>query len=122
MKTVLDSLGIPASLPKLSVSWYASGGFPDMGELFIAREAGPEMVGSIGNRTAVANNSQIVESVSQGVAEAQQEQNALLRRQNALLEAILAKSGDVRLDGRKVASTLERIQREKGVVIAGGAY
>ena len=46
---------------------YASGGFPDVGEMFIAREAGPELVGSIGNRTAVANNDQIVEGISAGV-------------------------------------------------------
>lgn len=49
---------------------YAAGGFPTDGEMFIAREAGPEMVGSIGNRTAVANNDQIVESVSRGVYQA----------------------------------------------------
>ena len=46
---------------------FASGGFPAEGQMFIAREAGPEMVGSIGNRTAVANNDQIVSAVSQGV-------------------------------------------------------
>lgn len=49
---------------------YASGGFPDEGQLFIAREAGAEMVGSIGRRTAVANNDQIVDAVSAGVASA----------------------------------------------------
>ena len=49
---------------------YAAGGFPADGEMFIAREAGPEMVGSIGNRTAVVNNDQIVESVSRGVYQA----------------------------------------------------
>lgn len=49
---------------------YAGGGFPTDGEMFIAREAGPEMVGTIGNRTAVANNDQIVESVSRGVYQA----------------------------------------------------
>ena len=49
---------------------FATGGFPEVGEMFIAREAGPELVGSIGNRTAVVNNQQIVESVSRGVAEA----------------------------------------------------
>ena len=48
----------------------ASGGMVDAGQMFIAREAGPEMVGSIGNRTAVANNDQIVESVSKGVYQA----------------------------------------------------
>ena len=49
---------------------YAQGGFPGEGQMFVAREAGPEMVGTIGNRTAVANNDQIVESVSRGVYQA----------------------------------------------------
>lgn len=51
----------------LSIPRLADGGMVSTGQMFIAREAGPEMVGSIGNRTAVANNDQIVESVSQGV-------------------------------------------------------
>jgi hypothetical protein len=49
---------------------YADGGFVDEGQLFIAREAGTEMVGSIGRRTAVANNDQIVEGITYGVREA----------------------------------------------------
>ena len=54
-----------------SVSWYQNGGFPNVGELFYARENGvPELVGSIGNRTAVANNDQIVSAVSIGVEKA----------------------------------------------------
>ncbi|MCI8378624.1 MAG: hypothetical protein HFH72_08920 [Lachnospiraceae bacterium] len=52
------------------VKTYAEGGFPSTGQMFIAREAGPELVGNIGNRTAVVNNEQIVISVSQGVAKA----------------------------------------------------
>lgn len=47
---------------------YASGGFPEKGQLFVAREAGPELVGSMGGRTAVANNDQIVQGIEQGVA------------------------------------------------------
>ena len=38
--------------------------------MFVAREAGPELVGTIGGQTAVVNNSDIVASVSQGVAQA----------------------------------------------------
>ena len=72
---------------------YATGGFPDAGQLFLAREAGPEMVGSIGNRTAVANNDQIVEGIASGVAAANEEQNALLKRQNEILLGILRKAG-----------------------------
>ena len=49
---------------------FASGGYPDEGQMFIAREAGPEMVGTIGGRTAVATNNDIVSAVSQGVANA----------------------------------------------------
>ena len=52
----------PIYIPKL-----AEGGFPNEGQLFVAREAGAEMVGNIGRRTAVANNDQIVSAVSDGV-------------------------------------------------------
>ena len=49
---------------------FASGGFPETGQMFIANEKGPELVGNIGSSTAVVNNNQIVESVAQGVASA----------------------------------------------------
>lgn len=52
------------------VQAYADGGFVNEGQLFIAREAGAEMVGSIGRKTAVANNDQIVEGITGGVREA----------------------------------------------------
>lgn len=55
------------TVAKLSIPRLADGGMVNDGQMFIAREAGPEMVGSIGNRTAVVNNDQIVDSVSQGV-------------------------------------------------------
>ena len=46
----------------------AEGGFLNTGEMFIAREAGPELVGRIGSKTAVANNDQIVSSIAKGLA------------------------------------------------------
>lgn len=55
------------SLNRVKVSTYESGGLPDFGQLFLARESGPELVGTIGGRNAVVNNDQIVESVSKGV-------------------------------------------------------
>lgn len=55
------------SVPKIPM--LANGGYVDQGQLFIAREAGAEMVGSIGRRTAVANNDQIVEGITNGVRE-----------------------------------------------------
>lgn len=58
------------SLPRFNLNWYANGGFPDMGEMFIARESGPELVGKMGNRSAVANNNQIIAGIRAGVFEA----------------------------------------------------
>ena len=46
---------------------FATGGFPDEGQMFIAREAGPEMVGTVGGRTAVATNADIVAAIEGGV-------------------------------------------------------
>ena len=68
---ILSALGIPTQIPKLNVEWYASGGtnIPS-GQLFVAREAGAEMVGAIGRKTTVANNQQIVDGIYKGVYQA----------------------------------------------------
>lgn len=60
-------LGASVKVPDLKISWYANGGFPDMGQLFIARERGAEMVGNIGGKTAVANNDQITSAIAAAV-------------------------------------------------------
>lgn len=49
------------------VNYYDSGGLPPVGQMFVARERGPELVGQIGSHTAVMNNDQIVSSVAYGV-------------------------------------------------------
>lgn len=86
---------------------YASGGFPEPGELFIAREAGPELVGTINGRTAVANNDQIVQAVSDGV-----------------FNAVVSAMGDrddrplqvrVYLDSREIKTGQQRLNRAMGV-------
>lgn len=70
---------------------YADGGFPAQGQLFMAREAGPELVGTMGGQTAVANNDQIVAGIQNGVAQANEGQNDLIRETNGLLRALLQK-------------------------------
>ena len=63
--------GIGFNIPVFNgISWYAKGGFPDAGEMFVARENGPELVGRMGNRTTVANNQQIVDGIAQAVGPA----------------------------------------------------
>ena len=87
-----------------NISWYAKGGFPDEGQLFIANEAGPEMVGTMNNRTAVANNDQIVEGIREGVYEA--------------VSAAMSQSGgnntpvNIYLDGKQIATSTTRYQRQ----------
>lgn len=94
--------------------WYANGGFPESGQMFIAREAGPEMVGTMGGRTAVANNDQIVQGIAGGVSSAMVGQNQLLAEQNRLLRQILEKDTSVRLDGAAVAKSINRANRVYG--------
>lgn len=57
------------SVPSFNLRWYAKGGFPNMGEMFIAGEKGPEMVGQIGKKNAVANNTQITAAIKEAVVE-----------------------------------------------------
>lgn len=84
--------------PNINILPYANGGFPETGQMFIANEAGPELIGTIGSRTAVANSDQIVAGVANGVAAGQAEQNALLRQQNDYLRALLNKESTVKVE------------------------
>lgn len=108
-------------LPKFtSVHKFASGGFPTTGEMFIARESGPEMVGTMGGKTAVANNDQIVSGVSAGVAAGQAEQNALLRQQNDYLRRILEKETTINFKpssdaGKWISRSSDMYARNTGV-------
>lgn len=84
---------------------FANGGFPTEGQLFFANEAGAEMVGSIGGRTAVANNQDIVEGIRQGV-----------------YDAVVAANGNgnsdvnvrVYLDSREIKAGQQRLARAMG--------
>lgn len=138
VKSWLGSLDFKLNfkLPKIGVNWgtrsvagfqisyptgfytYARGGFPDMGELFIAREAGPEMVGKIGNKTTVANNDQIVEGISEGVYAA-----VLAAMRASETNGNGGQSVNVYLDGRQITSSVEKRQRERGATIMrNGVY
>ena len=97
---------------EIKVPKFASGGYPNTGELFLAREAGPELVGSIRGRSAVANNDQIVEGIRQGVYEAvSAAQNG---NRGGTIEVKLY------IDGRQVAASVEKAQRERGATIYPG--
>lgn len=103
----------------LKLKAYAMGGFPDAGQMFIAREAGPEMVGTIGNKSAVVNNDQIIAGISEGVSDANAEQNALLREEISILRRLLDKDTNVTayVGTGSLISGLERKNRRDGRTI-----
>lgn len=93
---------------------YADGGFPKVGEMFYANESGPELVGKIGNRTAVVNKTQIVESVSSGVERANDETNALLRTVIEYQKLLLKKETNVNIDGKRADKRISKARRNTG--------
>ena len=106
-----------------NITGYATGGFPTRGDYFLANENGkPEYVGSIGGRTAVANQNQIIQGISYGVSMANSEQNMLLRAQNELLRQLLAKGNDVYLNGRKVTDVLNQTANARGTNPLSGGF
>lgn len=112
----LSPIGALVNLGK-KIFGFASGGFPDAGQLFIAREAGAEMVGSLGGHTAVANNDQIVEGIREGVEAAMERQNQLLRRQNELLQALLEKEGSTEVNVSSFYQAVNRTNQRNGKTI-----
>ena len=97
------------------ITLWAGGGFPPAGQLFIAREAGPELVGNIGGRSAVANNDQIVESVSIGVYQAV---SAAMGGNDGGEPARI----NVYLDGEKIYENQQKIARNRGYDLGMGAF
>lgn len=88
-------VSLAPDIPRFTIPAYAGGGFPAQGQLFIANEQGPELVGRMGSAPAVANNDQIISGITEGVSRGQEEQNRLLREQNDLLRRMLAKDNSV---------------------------
>ena len=104
----VEKMGLPG-LPHLAIDWYAQGGFPDSGDLFIAREAGPELVGTMGNRSVVANNTQIIEGIAQA------SYNGMRR---ALEEVPISNKTDVYVGTKKLTDVITRQKRFNDVRFA----
>ena len=72
IKAVIDSasksvVSLISGIMKNTFGKFADGGFPNVGQMFIARESGPELVGTMRGRTAVANNYQIEDGIYRAV-------------------------------------------------------
>lgn len=73
-----------------TLRFYKNGGFPDMGDLFVANEAGPELVGTVNGKNAVASNNEIT-GIRDAIYDSSRQELAMLRRQNDLLMQIVQK-------------------------------
>ena len=117
IKLVNDNFGWAgvniSQLKRVTIPKMATGGYVDEGQLFIAREAGAEMVGSMNNRAAVANNDQIVEGIYQGVYSA-------VRAALSQTEGGQSNNVNVYLDGKQITAAVEKRQRERGATIMTG--
>ena len=109
-KTLHDDFGIDL---------WAGGGFPTVGQLFIAREAGAELVGNIGGRTAVANNEQIVAGIATGVRDAN---SPVVDAINTLIGVVAEKEMSVNVGDDEIGRANERYTRKRGVNVNSGAF
>lgn len=101
------------------IPFFEDGGFPNEGQLFIAREAGAEMVGAMGRRTAVANNDQIVEGISAGVSVAN---DGVIAAIYALLNVVKEKDFSVNIGDNQIGESYDRYNRARGVRVNTGAF
>ena len=101
------------------IPFFEDGGFPNEGQLFIAREAGAEMVGAMGRRTAVANNDQIVEGISAGVSVAN---DGVIAAIYALLNVVEEKEFSVNIGDNQIGESYDRYNRTRGVRVNTGAF
>lgn len=101
------------------IPFFEDGGFPNEGQLFIAREAGAEMVGAMGRRTAVANNDQIVEGISAGVSVAN---DGVIAAIYALLNVVEEKDMSVVIGDNEIGHSYDRYKEKRGRQVSTGVF
>lgn len=67
---IYKALGLEG-FPKLSFKYYANGGLPPVGQMFVANEKGAELVGHLGGQTFVANQNQMMDLLDKKIGNAQ---------------------------------------------------
>lgn len=117
--TTSGKFGInPPSVPEFHVEYKANGGLVDNGQLFVAREAGPEMIGSLGSHpNAVANNEDIVSGIRQGVSDANSQEIALLKQMNENLLRLLDKDVVAQITTGQITSALKQQNQRFGTTV-----
>ena len=100
-----DVIGIDIEIPEINhidIPELKDGGFPSVGNLFIANEAGPELVGTMDNKPVVANNEQIVDGIRKAAYEGMKQ---------ALMETSVGGDTSVVIEG-DVAKFFKAVKKE----------
>lgn len=101
---------------RFNIEMFANGGFPKSGELFLAREAGAEMVGNIGGKTAVANNDQIERAIFNAVLTAMSQ--AMANGSSQPIEL----NQKIELDGDVIYNNQQKVSARRGINFGLGAF
>lgn len=101
---------------RFNIEMFANGGFPRSGELFIAREAGPELVGSIGGKTAVGGNDQIERAIFNAVLTAMSQ--AMANGSSQPIEL----NQKIELDGDVIYNNQQKVSARRGINFGLGAF
>lgn len=112
--TLSDIKSAQSKYTSTFIRGYASGGFPEHGQLFFANESGPELVGKIGNRTAVANGDQIVSGIQVGVETANAPMVSVLYQLLDVAERIAEKDNTVQIGDEVIGASANRYNSNKG--------
>lgn len=101
---------------RFNIEMFANGGFPRSGELFVAREAGPELVGSIGGKTAVGGNDQIERAIFNAVLTAMSQ--AMANGSSQPIEL----NQKIELDGDVIYNNQQKVSARRGINFGLGAF
>ena len=105
---ISEAIGIsfkPVQIPKISIPRFETGGYvPSRYTMFMAGENGvPEIAGTVGGKTAVAGGVEIT-GIKEAINSTAQQEIALLRQNNQLLQGILEKEFGITTDQIGIAA------------------
>ena len=124
-KTSLAAVKFTTKISKKTaklLNQYGGGGLPDVGELFIAREAGPELVGTINGNTAVANNDQIIDGIEGGVARGLIPLVSYVAQILEATQEVASKDMTVNIGDGDIGRSYDRYNSRRGARVNSGAF
>ena len=124
LEVAWDTTSVPAKalqlmglkgFPHFEVTYFYNGGFPEKASLFFAGENGvPEILGTVGGKSAVASGAEIT-GIANAVYSTGQTEAALLMTAVSLLREIASKDMSVKIGDRDIARANRRGTKSLGM-------